>query len=213
MRFHACLAIACAAVSGAANALDVNVVGLFTGKAVLVVDRGLPRTVSAGERTPEGVLLVSADKNRAVIEIDGKRETLEMGQHFETAGATASRNAVTLASDSRGHFLTDGSVNGGHVRFLVDTGATYVSLPAQDAQRLGIDYLKGRRGVSQTANGQALVYRVTLDSVRLGDITVYNVEGLVHASAGLDVALLGMSFLNRTEMRREGQTLTLTKRY
>ena len=136
-----------------------------------------------------------------------------MGQHFESAEQTGARPSVTLAPDSRGHFVTDGQVNGVHMRFLVDTGATMVSLPVSAAARLGIDYKQGRRGYSQTANGVSVVYNVMLDSVTVGGVTIMNVEGLVHEAAGLDVALLGMSFLSRTEMRREGPTLTLVKRY
>lgn len=201
-----------ASFATAASAVDVNVIGLFPGKAVVVINRGAPRTMAAGE-TIEGVKLVSADSKGAVVEIEGKRERLEMGQHFESAAQTGSRRSVTLAPDARGHFVTDGMVNGVHVRFLVDTGATMVSIPASAAARLGIDYRKGRRGISQTANGVAVVYNVMLDSVTVGDVTIMNVEGLVHEAAGLDMALLGMSFLSRTEMSREGTNLTLVKRY
>ena len=207
--FLAALALAAALPAGA---VDVNVIGLFPGKAVVVINRGAPRTLSVGD-TVEGVKLLSADSKAAVVEIDGKRQTLEMGQHFESPALTGSRQSVTLAPDSRGHYIADGMVNGTHVRFLVDTGATMVSLPAAEAMRLGIDYRKGVRGRSQTANGVTTVWRVMLDSVTLGDITILNVEGVIHESAGLDVALLGMSFLSRTEMRREGSNLTLVKRF
>jgi aspartyl protease family protein len=196
-----------------ARALDITVVGLFSGKAVVTVNRGAPRTLSVGEQTPEGVRLVAADSKQAVLEVEGKRLTLEMGQHFETAEQTGSRNSVTLAADARGHFVVDGQVNGAHVRFLVDTGATFVSLPASDAARLGIDLRGARRGISQTANGPVTVYRTTLESVSIGGVTIYNVEASIHDSRGLDIALLGMSFLNRTEMRRDGGSLTLTKRF
>jgi aspartyl protease family protein len=202
-----------AVAATAARAADITLIGLFSGKAVLTVDRGVPRTLSAGESTPEGVKLVSADSRGAVVEVDGRRLTLEMGQHFESPSQTGARRAVTLAADSRGHFVANGAVNGAHIRFLVDTGATLVSIPASEASRLGIDFRKGRRGISQTANGAVAFWRVTLDSVTLGDVTINNVEGAVHESGGLDVALLGMSFLNRTEMRREGANLTLVKRY
>ncbi len=195
-----------------AFATDVNVIGLFPGKAVIVVGRGAPRTLSVGD-TVEGVKLLAADSKGATVEVDGKRDTLQMGQHFETAAQTGERGSVTLFPDDRGHYLADGQVNGAHVRFLVDTGATMVSLPSSEASRLGIDWRKGRRGYSRTANGLSVVYAVMLDSVTLGGITLYNVEGLVHDAAGLDTALLGMSFLGRTEMRREGQNLTLVKRY
>ncbi len=196
-----------------AHAIDVNVVGLFAGKAVITVDRGAPRTLSVGERTPEGVRLVAADHKAAVVEIEGKRLTLEMGQHFESPEQTGTRSTVTLAPDSRGHFVVDGQINGSHMRFLVDTGATFVSLPATEAARLGIDLRNARRGFSQTANGAVPVYRVMLESVTVGTVTIYNVEANVHGGPGLDVALLGMSFLNRTEMRRDGGNLTLVKRF
>ena len=206
------LAFAAVLMPLACRAVDVNVIGLFPGKAVIVINRGAPRTLATGQ-TVEGVKLVSANSKQAVLEIDGKRLTVEMGQHFETAALTGSRNAVTLAPDSRGHFVIDGAVNGVHIRFLVDTGATLVAIPAGDATRLGIDYRKGRRAISQTANGPVSFWHVTLDSVTLGDITLSNVPGAVHEGGGLDIALLGMSFLGRTEMRREGPNLTLTKRY
>jgi len=201
------------AVAHPAGATEVNVIGLFTGKAVVVIDRGAPRTLSAGQRTSEGVLLVSADSRSATLEIDGKREVLELGQHAESAAMTGAQQSVTLAADGNGHFTAEGQVNGARVRFLVDTGATLVTLPAAEAQRLGIDYRRGQQVVSQTANGRVLVYRVRLDTVAVGTMTLTAVDAVVHDSPGLDIALLGMSFLNRTEMRREGTSLTLTKRY
>jgi len=79
------------AFAAPAFALDVNVIGLFPGKAVVVVNRGAPRTLSIGQRTPEGVLLVSVDSSAAVVEVDGKRERLEMGQHFENAAESGTR--------------------------------------------------------------------------------------------------------------------------
>ncbi|HXZ50271.1 MAG TPA: TIGR02281 family clan AA aspartic protease [Usitatibacter sp.] len=214
LRIRQIAAALCALAACGAGATDVNVIGLFPGKAVLVIDRGPPRTVSAGERTPEGVLLISADSKGAVVEIDGKRQALEMGQSYETAAPQSdSRPTVTLPADSRGQFYASGQVNGSHVRFMVDTGATSVLLPASEARRLGIDYRKGEPGRIQTANGSAQAWHVTLDSVTVGSITAYDVDAVVAEAQGLDVALLGMSFLNRTEMRRDGAYMTLTKRY
>lgn len=205
--------VAALVVALPAGATEVNVIGLFPGKAVVVIDRGAPRTLSAGQRTAEGVLLIASDSRSATLEIDGKREIRELGQHAESAALTGALQSVTLAADGNGHFTAEGQVNGARVRFLVDTGATLVTLSASEAQRLGIDYKRGQQLVSQTANGQVLVYRVRLDSVAVGALTLTAVDAVVHESAGLDVSLLGMSFLNRTEMRREGGSLTLTKRY
>jgi aspartyl protease family protein len=204
------LALALAAT--AARAADVNVIGLFPGKAVVTINRGAPRTLSVGEATAEGVKLISSDATSAVIEIDGKREKLEMGQHFASSDQGGGRQTVNLAQDASGHFIADGQVNGTHIRFMIDTGATLVSIPMSEAARLGIDYQRGRPGYSILADGRRVAsWRVMLDTVTLGDVTLLNVEGSVSQGAG--IPLLGMSFLNRTEMRREGQTLTLTKRY
>jgi len=211
MRFSA-LFLAAALAPHFAAATDVTLIGLFPGKAVVTIDRGSPKTLGVGERTAEGVLLVSVDGRGAILEIDGKRQTLEMGQHFETASMSAARTSVVLSPDARGHYRTDALVNGTHIRFMVDTGATLVSIPMAEAQRLGINYLRGTPGYSVLADGRRVVsYRVTLDSVTVGDLTIYNVEGSV--SQGTGEPLLGMSFLARTELRNDGQSLTLTKRY
>jgi aspartyl protease family protein len=212
MRIRTIAAALLAAASLGARATDVTVIGLFPGKAVVTIDRGSPKTLSIGERTAEGVMLVSVDAKGAVMEIDGKRQTLEMGQHYETAAMTSGRTSVTVSQDSRGHFRTDAQVNGSHIRFLVDTGATVVSIPMNDAQRLGISYAKGNPGYLVLADGRRVTaYRVTLESVSVGDITLYNVDAVVTPGSG--EPLLGMSFLSRTEMRNDGQSLVLTKRY
>jgi aspartyl protease family protein len=119
---------------------------------------------------------------------------------------------VTLTADTRGHFVVEGQVNGGAVRFLVDTGATTIALSSADAMRLGIDYRKGQRGLVGTANGTAAAYRVKLDTVQVGGIVANNVDAAV-LEGNLPIALLGMSFLNRMDMKREGQTMVLIKRF
>ena len=120
---------------------------------------------------------------------------------------------VTLNADSAGHYISTGSINGGTVKFLVDTGATMVSLGASDAKRLGIDYEKGQRGTSNTANGIAMVYRVKLDAVKVGNIALTNVDGVVHESSDMPFVLLGMSFLGRLEIRQDGQQMTMMQKY
>jgi aspartyl protease family protein len=158
------------------------------------------------------VSVIAIEGRQATIEVDGKRRVLEIGQHHRARAAAADRQSVILSADTRGHFFSDGAVNGTPVRFLVDTGATTVALPATDAVRLGIDYRKGEMGMSSTAGGMVPVYRVRLDTVRLGAIELTGVEGVV-LEKGLDIALLGMSFLNRVDIKREGQILTLTRRF
>jgi aspartyl protease family protein len=201
--------------AGPAAAVDINVVGLTSGKAVVSIDGGKPRTLSVGQVTPEGVKLISATSEAAVFEFDGERRTLAVGQGAAVANAATPQggNSVTLFADSRGHFTTVGVVNGISLRFLVDTGATSVVLSSADARRAGVNYLSGTRVLTQTANGVVPVYAVKLDSLRIGDITLTNVDASVIEGDKLPLALLGMSFLNRMEMKRDGTTLTLIRRY
>ena len=198
----------------AAHAVDITVSALFSGKAVLVIDGGKPRTLSAGQSTPEGVKLVSANSEAAVVEFEGKRQTLGVGQGTRVASAptASSSGRTTILADSRGHFYTTGQINGMSVRFLVDTGASSISLSATDARNLGINYRAGTRAQANTANGVISIYLIRLDNVRVGDITLNNVEASV-SEGPHHVALLGMSFLNRTQMNRDGDTLTLVRRY
>lgn len=198
-----------------AGAVDVNVIGLTAGKAVLVIDGGRPRTLTVGQTTPEKIRLISASSEEAVIEVEGRRRTLIMGQSFSySTGGSGGAQRTTLTSDARGHFFTIAIVNGVSMRFIVDTGASMVTISSSDARRAGVSYLSGERGLMQTANGVSPAYRVKLDTVRLGDITLNNVDGLVVDGNALGGAgLLGMSFLNRIEMRREGDSMTLTRRY
>ena len=200
---------------GAASAVDINVVGLTAGKAVVSIDGGKPRTLAVGQVTPEGVKLIAASSESAVFEVAGERRTLAVGEGAAVASAAPARNGdtVTLFSDARGHFTTVGVVNGVSLRFLVDTGATSVVLSSADARRAGVNYLGGTRVLTQTANGIVPVYSVKLDSLRIGDITVNNVDASVIEGDKLPIALLGMSFLNRMEMRRDGTTLTLIRRF
>jgi aspartyl protease family protein len=118
-----------------------------------------------------------------------------------------------VITDEHGHLVTTGQVNGIPVRFAVDTGATFITFPAGEARRIGLDYLKGQKALMNTANGTVLAYRVKLDTVRVGDVTVNGVEAVVMEGDSLPVALLGMSFLNRVDIKREGEIMTLTKRY
>jgi aspartyl protease family protein len=204
--------LACAlALSSGAAALDVNVVGLFPSKAVVQIDGGALQTLSVGQKTAQGVVLVSVQHDAATFEVDGQRMTLGLG-HARMKTSTSAA-AVKIMADERGQFVLNGEINGTAIRFTVDTGSTLVALPAREARRLGLDYRKGQRLLMNTANGSAAGYRVLLDTVRVGEVTVNGVDAVVMEGEGLPVALLGMSFLRRMDIQREGEIMTLTKRY
>lgn len=192
----------------------VNVVGLFSGKALLVINGGAPRTLAVGQTSPEGVKLLAADSSQAVLEVEGKRKELGMGQGASvTGGAAVAAPDMTLYANKDGHFFGDGSINGKPIKFLLDTGATSVAMSSAEARRLGIDYVAGREGSSSTAAGMVRAWSVTLNSVKLGGITLNQVEGMVIDGDSPPMVLLGMSALNRMEMKREGISMTLTKKY
>lgn len=195
------------------SAAEVDVIGLFPGKAVVVIDGGPPRTLSVGQQPLQGVILISTDRDSATLSIDGRTRTLKIGQHHAGPPLPSSSQRATLSVDPRGHFVVDGQINGGAVRFLVDTGATAVALSSVEADRLGIDYRRGRPALMGTANGAAMAYQLKLDTVRVGDIVLNNVDAAVLEAGQMPYVLLGMSFLNRMEMKRDGQTMVLIKRF
>ncbi len=195
-----------------ANGAEVGLAGVFPGKALLTIDGGPPRVVALGATTDEGVRVVAIDGNGATIEVDGQKRALRVGQNVAAQPSDGAPATAVLTADAAGHFYASGSINGKSVRFLVDTSASLIALGASDARRVGIDASRGPRGITHTANGQAVVVRARLDTVRVGEIVLNNVEAMVHQQ-DMPMVLLGMSFLNRMEMQRNGETMTLKKRY
>jgi aspartyl protease family protein len=208
-----CIALVAALTACPALATEVSVIGYFGDQAaILVIDGGAPRAVRVGQKSPEGVTVLAIDGNRVTLSVDGERRVMQLGNEYLSAHDPDSRENAVLSADTRGHFVADGLVDGSTVRFVVDTGATVVALPAKVAERLGINYHKGLPTMTQTANGDAPAWRITLDRVKVGSIALDNVDAIV-IEHGLNVALLGMSFLNRVEMRRDGETMVLTRLY
>ncbi|MEO8155320.1 MAG: retropepsin-like aspartic protease [Rhizobacter sp.] len=200
-------------LAGTAAAQTVSMSGRLGDKALLMID-GSPRTVAVGG-TVQGVKLVSVTAEAAVVELGGKRVTLPMGGAQVNLGGTrgdAGGSRVALSAGSGGHFVASGAINGRAVEFVVDTGATTVAMSQADADRIGLKYKDGQRGMASTANGLIPVYRVMLNSVRLGDVVVYNVEAQV-LPAPMPYVLLGNSFLTHFQMKRENDVMVLEKRF
>ena len=194
-------------------ATDINLVGLSNNKALLVVDGNPPKMFVVGSTVGGDTKLIAVDKRTATFITNGKQHSLLIGQAAQRSTMAKSDSAsVTMQADERGHFLVFGKVNGGSsLQMLVDTGATMVTIPGVDARRLGIDYKKGRMGKANTANGPVPVYLVKLDSLKVGDVELFQVDALIQEE-GLPIVLLGMSFLKRLSMVREGQQMVLTKK-
>jgi len=191
---------------------SINVVGLFNSKAVVIINAGKPQTLSVGQ-TVQGVKLVSADSAKAVFEVEGKQKELGMGQAASVVENSSGAGSVTLYADSAGHYFADGYVNGASLKFLVDTGATAVALNSGDANYAGLDYRKGERILLQTASGNVVGYNVVINTLKIGGVVLNQVNAMVLEGGSPSVVLLGMTALNRMDMRRDATTMTLTKKY
>ena len=202
------------AASPHAWAQAVQLAGLSSGKALLVINGEAPRFLSPGQ-TVAGVRLLSLGADSAEVDVSGERRTLRLGQAPIGMGQQAAplaSNRVVLEAGPGGHFVTAGQINGGHVQFMVDTGATVVSLGRADAERIGLKPGDGKPVQMNTANGAVLGYQVRLNSVKVGDATLYDVPAVVMPMP-MPYVLLGNSFLSRFQLRRDNTQLILEKRY
>lgn len=207
------------AASAALAAPEVSLNGSLGRSAALLVINGEVKTVRVGQEH-QGVRLLEVNDGRAIVSIDGRTRELRLGaapvaQGGSGGGSTSgsgSGSRIVLQAGSGGHFMTLGSINGGTVRFMVDTGATAVSLSSAEASRLGVRYRDGQVIRIQTANGTINGYLTTLDRVRIGDVELHGVQATV-AERDMPYVLLGNSFLSRFQMKRENDTLTLERRF
>jgi aspartyl protease family protein len=210
----AAVLLMCCAWSTAAHAQSVAMTGGMGSKALLVVDGSPPKAVGVGD-TFKGVKVISVTGDKTVVETKGVRQTVLLGGapvSVGGGGGGGSGTQIVLSAVSGGHFVSQGTINGKSTQFMVDTGATSVAMGMAEAQRMGVKYLDGERFQASTANGVVVGYGVKLASLRIQDVEVYNVDAAVLPQS-MPYILLGNSFLSRFQMKRENDTLTLTKRY
>ncbi len=219
MKVNILAVLACLFAGQALADTRVNVVGLFSNKAVVTINGGAPQTLSAGQ-SKDGVKLLAADSGSATFVVEGKRQVLKMGQAVlvvasatPTSSESGTNLPVNLYADSRGHFYGNMSLNGVSLKYVVDTGASSVAMNSGDAKYAKIDYEKGQVVQASTASGIATGYRVTLNTLKIGSIVLNNVDAVVLEGGFPSEVLLGMTVLNRLEMKRENSIMTLTKKY
>lgn len=196
--------------SGAAAAQAVALSGILGSKALLVVNGSAPRGVAVGE-SHQGVKVVAVGRDDAVLEIDGARSTVRLGEAPVSVGARGGSQRIVLAGDSRGHFVSEGQINGRAMQFMVDTGATTVAIGQPDAERMGLNYKNGQPVRMTTANGVTQGWRMRLDTVRIGDVQVYGIDAVVTPQP-MPYVLLGNSFLTGFQMTRHNDQMVLEKR-
>ncbi len=202
-----CLLGACAV----ALAQSVSLAGRMGAKALLVID-GQPHTLAVGDKVA-GVALLRLDESGAQVLVEGRRLDLPMGaaRLADTAEAPSAAREIVLSAGTGGHFITSGMINGRSVQFMVDTGATRVALSHAEAKRIGLDLSRAERGMTATANGNVPVLLVTLGALRVGEVVVNNVPAVV-VPAPMPHVLLGNSFLQRFQMRRDNDVMRLELR-
>lgn len=192
----------------------ITVNGLFQDKAVVTID-GKQRVLRKGKASPEGVLLIEADSKRAILEVDGEQNTYTLGTQIgSTYKKPTDGKKLIIAPGPGDMYRISGSINGFTTKFIVDTGATLVTMNSNVAKRVGIDYkLIGTESEVYTASGKDKMYIVKLKRVRIGDIELRDVQGAVLEGNFPVETLLGMSFLGRLDMKREGRLLEIQKKY
>ncbi|RZL01115.1 MAG: TIGR02281 family clan AA aspartic protease [Rubrivivax sp.] len=206
--------MSCALGAVTARAQSVAMTGGMGSKALLVVDGSPPKAVGVGD-TFKGVKVISVTGDKTVVEMKGVRQSVLLGGapvSVGGGGGNAGGTQIVLSAVSGGHFVSQGTINGRATQFMVDTGATTIAMGAAEAQRMGINYKDGERFQGSTANGVVVGYGIKLASVRIQDVEIFNVEAAVLPQS-MPYILLGNSFLSRFQMKRDNDTLTLTKRY
>ncbi len=196
-----------------ARSQSVQLSGMLGRKALLIVNGTAPKLVAPGE-SHQGVKVLSTAGEQAVLEIGGQRQTLRVGESPVSVGGSGAGSGarITLSASSGGHFLSQGMINGRSVQFMVDTGASLVTLSVAEAERVGLNYRAGQAARMNTANGVAQGWRMKLNTLRLGEVELFDVEAIVSPLA-MPYVLLGNSFLSRFQMQRDSDQMTLERRY
>jgi aspartyl protease family protein len=204
---------------GAPRAPQIQLGGVMGSKALFVID-GQSQMIAVGEAA-RGVRLVSLNGDGAKVELQGKVIDLRVGGSpvvvgggIGAAGGGPGSNTreIVIPVGDGGHYFMNGTINGHAVRFMVDTGATTIAMGRADATRIGLDPRKGQLSYSGTANGMTQVMSLTLDSVRIGEVELYNVAAVV-MPANMPFVLLGNSFLSRFVIQHNNEVMRLTRRY
>jgi len=212
-RWHRFLATLVLAAPLVTHAQTVSMAGSIGETKALLMINGAPHTLAVGS-TIKGVTLKRVMPGQAEVEIAGKTLMVAMGGAPASVGggggSSANGREILIAAGPGGHFVTSGQINGKAVQFMVDTGATTVAMGRSEAERIGVDWKQGQRGLSQTAGGVVPVYVVSLTSIRIGDVEVFGVNATI-VPVEMPFVLLGNSFLGRFSMRRDSNVMRLEK--
>ncbi len=128
-------------------------------------------------------------------------------QNVATQILSGGEKQVVLKSSRYGHYIATGKINDSKVTFLVDTGASHVSIPERVAKKIGL--AQGAPMLVSTANGTITVYATRLAEVSIGDIKLHDIKADINPHMEGDEILLGMSFLRDLSITHQGDQLTI----
>ncbi len=191
---------------------SVKVVALFSNKAMLELN-GKNIIINKGQEI-QGLTLLSANGRGAVIRFkDGTEKKLNVNQSIQQGYKKPDNNKLTVYSNRHGMFQLAGKINGRTTRFLLDTGATFIAISSNEADKLRLSYRSARKGVVQTASELVPVWHIKLDNVKVGDISVSNVDAVVLKGESPAPILLGMSFLKHLKLQRNGAAMLIEQKF
>jgi aspartyl protease family protein len=127
-------------------------------------------------------------------------------QEIETTN-NGTQKQVSLKRNAHGHYVSNGTINGYDVVFLLDTGATDIAIPESVANKIGLT--KGHIITIKTANGNTTAYRTKINNAAIGDIKLYDLNATILSNMQGKEVLLGMNFLKHLELIQKGKTLTI----
>jgi aspartyl protease family protein len=201
--------------TSSASGQSLALTGIMGEKALIMVDGARPQLLAVGG-SMGAVKLTALDiaQHEAKVEVLGKVSVLRLGASPVSVGSGLASGGggkfITIPMGSGGHFFTDGFINGRSIKFLVDTGASSIAIGRADADRMGIDYKNQGQPIQMaTANGVVTGQRITLNSLRIGEVEVSNIDAVI--GPNMPFALLGNNFLSRFKMERNSDLMRLEK--
>jgi aspartyl protease family protein len=194
-----------------ASSLEVQVKGLFAGAAVLSID-GREQLLRKGQESEEGVVLVDADSDKAIISIGDEQRTLFLSNHIASSFESPALNQVHIKMAANRQYITSGTINGYPVNYLVDTGANIVALNAKMARALGISVEGGQKMATSTASDNVVSTKVIIKEMEVGGIKRTNIEAVVLDGEQPKDILLGMTFLQHVDINENSGLMVLTSK-
>jgi aspartyl protease family protein len=157
-----------------------------------------------------GVTLVAAQPTTATLEIEGHVHTIGLSQRVGTKFHETQEQVVTIPRNAMMQYQTNATINGRSVLVTVDTGANMVAISSEQAKAMSIDYTAGTPAQVETASGLNSAYGITLQSVSVGGIQVDSVPAMVVEGAYPATILLGMTYLRHVKLQEHNGMLSLS---